>query len=259
MSGDEEQPSLNVACLELPAAFGNVSERLEMLDTELASKPPCDLVLLPECALTGYVSKTLDFDLRPFAEKRDGALCQSLSALAQRHHVALVGGFVEEDETLFFNSTIGFDKSGALLFCYQKRHPWYPETWATPGRNPLPLFRFNHFTVSCAVCFDAHFLEAEAAQELDAADVLLFPSAWVDDTESRAPLLQHLALRFNIDIVNANWGHGEPKLPGQGDSMVIGRNGQRISAASRLWTTAQIAGTAAERRDTARGVLPLVD
>jgi 5-aminopentanamidase len=241
------EPSLTVACLELPAAFGNVSERLEVLDRELAGRPACDLVLLPECALTGYVSPTLDFDLRPFAEHRDGSLCQALATLAKKHRVALVGGFVERDGDRFFNSTIGFEASGSFLFRYQKRHPWYPETWATPGSNPLPLFQFGHFTFSCAVCFDAHFLEAESALELETADVLLFPSAWVDETESRPPLLQHLALRFGLDVVNANWGHGTPRLLGQGDSVVIGRNGQRISSTDQKWITARIVGTAAER------------
>ena len=56
------------------------------------------------------------------------------------------------------------------------------------------------------------------------ADVLLFPSAWVQgpgETDSREGTLSSLARASGVWIVNANWGVSDPPLGGQGGSMVV--------------------------------------
>jgi predicted amidohydrolase len=68
------------------------------------------------------------------------------------------------------------------------------------------------------------FVAEDAARELGEADVLLFPSAWVERNDSRDTLLGGLARRFDVAIVNANWGVGRPTIPGQGGSRVLGRD-----------------------------------
>jgi 5-aminopentanamidase len=234
---------IRVACLELAAAFGNPTQQLEMVSAELSKRPPCDLVVLPECALTGYVSPTFDFDLRPFAEPSRGHTYQTLSQIAAREKVALVGGFVEQSDDHFFNLTVGFSSEGAELFRYRKRHPWYPETWATASPASIPLFQLNDMTLSCAVCFDVHFLANDSSEQLHAADALLFPSAWVDDEDTRGVLLREVATTFHLAIVNANWGVGQPALRGQGDSMVLSARGDRIETRGGPWVTAQIERT----------------
>jgi predicted amidohydrolase len=79
--------------------------------------------------------------------------------------------------------------------------------------------------LTCAVCFDLHFVAAEAPEVLEAADVLLFPSAWVDGGETRRPMLEALSREFELTILNANWGVGRPAIRGQGGSMVVWPDG----------------------------------
>jgi predicted amidohydrolase len=113
---------------------------------------------------------------------------------------------------------IGFDEAGREILHYKKRHPWYPETWATPGDAPHPVVTVGGLRVSIAICFDLHF----AAAELAPCDVLLFPSAWVESgDDSRPELLRALG----VHVVNANWGPGEPRVPGQGDSCILHASG----------------------------------
>jgi predicted amidohydrolase len=94
------------------------------------------------------------------------------------------------------------------------------------------VFRVAGASVTIAVCFDLHFLAADAASELREADVLLFPSAWVEAPDSRGPRLAELARTFDVAVVNANWGVGEPPLPGQGWSRVVGRDGRVVALAA---------------------------
>jgi 5-aminopentanamidase len=214
---------VKVAALEIPASFDRVADNLE-LTSALLSHGPCDLALLPEASLTGYLSPGQEFDLARFAEDRGGPTLRALAELAKRHRTNLVGPWIERDGTRIYNAMIGFDRGGRELLHYRKRHPWYPETWATSGERPHPVIAIEGARITIAICFDIHF-----AHELPAADVLLFPSAWVEpsagggarETDVRADLFSRVAMT----IVNANWGVGNPRVPGQGASRIVGPSG----------------------------------
>jgi predicted amidohydrolase len=217
---------MKIRALELPATFGDPRGRLTLIRGALARGEVADLVLLPECALTGYVSPELSFDLRPFAEALDGATVGAYRALALEYGIHLAAPLIEESGGEYFNSFVVFDHRGELIGHYRKRHPWFPETWATKSTLPYPDLEIGDLRLTLAICYDIHFL-AEAADTLARADVLLFPSAWVDDGDSdlREDLFGALVRRFGLTVVNANWGEGEPRLPGQGRSRIVSPGG----------------------------------
>jgi 5-aminopentanamidase len=211
---------MRLSLLELPHRFGDAQGQLQLVD-DLLSRRETDLALLPEAGLTGYVSPDFNFDLSAFAEVTSGPTTQALSQLAKKHACYLVGPLIERAGADFFNSCVGFTPDGALWLHYQKRHPWFVETWARPGSNLLPLVKALGFTFAVAICFDVHFLAAESAEQLKQADVLLFPSAWTEEgADSRPQLFQRLSEEFGLSIANANWGVGIPGVAGQGDSML---------------------------------------
>jgi predicted amidohydrolase len=212
--------------LQVPARFGEPEAQLGWVLEQ--ARAPTDLLLLPETAFTGYVSPRGSFDLTPFAEPLERGV-QRLANVAKHWQCDVVGPVIERVGALVFNATLGVSAEGEVWLQYRKRHPWLPETWASPGDLPWPLVQRFGRLLTCAVCFDLHFLPAEAAQVLEAADTLLFPSAWVDERlgdEHRAQLLQALADRFSLTILNSNWGPGAPRVPGQGGSMAL-RHGQK--------------------------------
>jgi predicted amidohydrolase len=218
---------MKICALELPARFGDPPARLAEIGAALTQGEPADLVVLPECALTGYVSAELSFDLRRFAEPLQGPTLAGYRALTREHGIHLVGALVEESGGAFFNTSVVVGPQGELLGHYRKRHPWLPETWATKGASPYLDLPLGGLRVMLAVCYDIHFVAGEAADTLAAADALLFPSAWVDDgpTDLRTDILGSLVRRFGLTVVNANWGEGEPRLPGQGRSRIVGPGG----------------------------------
>jgi predicted amidohydrolase len=216
-------PTRTVAALELPHRFGDPVGQLELTDTLLLQARGAQLALLPECALTGYLSEGRDYDLSAFAEPLDGPTCGSLSKLARKHSLALAGPLIEASGEALFNAFVVFDATGALVAHYRKRNPWMPETWATAGELPNPVFEIAGMRITIAICFDVHFLGEDAPQQLAEADVLLFPSAWVDEdpVDARSTLLPELARTFGVGIVNANWGVGTPVIQGQGGSRIV--------------------------------------
>jgi 5-aminopentanamidase len=223
---------LRITVLELPATWGDPRIALSTVATELERGAPTDLVLLPEASLSGYVSETGTFDLAAFAEPIDGPTTRAVAALARRHRVHLVAPLVLAEGALRYNAMVGFDRNGDTIFTYRKRHPWFPESWAAPGEHAAPSIDIEGLRVTIAVCFDVHFLEADAADALDAADLLLFPSAWVEEEDSRPAMLAALARRHRVAVANANWGAGIVRIAGQGGSSILDASGEMLARTS---------------------------
>jgi predicted amidohydrolase len=220
---------LRVAVIELPARWSAVDEALRDVEEALDAGPATDLVLLPEASLTGYVSPELDFDLTRFAEPIDGPTARALASLAVRYETHLFGPSILEEDGECFNATLGFAPSGEHVVTYRKRHPWIPESWATPGREPYPLVEVAGAKVTIACCFDVHFLAREAAETLNAADLLLFPSAWVEEVDTRPRRLKTIARKHRVAVAAANWGRGDLRVAGQGGSCILDANGDVVA------------------------------
>jgi 5-aminopentanamidase len=224
---------LRVTVLELPATWGNPERAIGLVDSQLARGPKTDLVLLPEASLAGYVSAARDFDLRPFAEPLDGPTTRACAAVSKRHGAYLIAPLVLAESEAFFNAMVGLAPDGTVAFVYRKRHPWIPETWASPGREAPPLFVVSDVPTTIAICYDAHFAPTDAALQLRSAKLLLFPSAWVDpfadQSDSRLPLLSSIARRFGLWVANANWGPGVVRARGQGGSCVLDPTGAVVA------------------------------
>ena len=223
---------LRVTVLELPATWGDPRAALATVASELERGPATDLVLLPEASLTGYVSPAGVFDLAAFAEPLDGPTARAVAGLAKRHRVHVVAPLVLAEGGRHYNAMVAFDRDGEPVFTYRKRHPWFPETWASPGELAAPVVDIEGTRVTIAVCFDVHFLEEDATEALDAADLLLFPSAWVEEEDSRPTMLAALARRHRIAVANANWGPGVVRIAGQGRSSIYGAGGDVLAFTS---------------------------
>lgn len=225
---------LRVTVLELPATWGEPRVAIDAVDAELARGPATDIVLLPEASLTGYVSPLGDFDLTPFAEPITGPTARAVREIARERGVVLIAPLVLREGKACFNAMIACDRAGELLFTYRKRRPWFPEAWATPGPAPAPVVTIDGARVTIAICFDVHFLAADASAALAASDLLLFPSAWVDEDDTRPVQLAQLATQYQLAIANANWSAGVVTIAGQGASSIVGANGQVLARAPSL-------------------------
>jgi predicted amidohydrolase len=222
---------MRVTVLELAASWGQPRRVLDEIAVRVAAGPATDLVVVPEAALHGYASPTGDFDLRRFAEPIDGPTARGCAALATAHGIHLIASLVLREGDALYNAMTCFAPSGELAFVYRKRHPWRPEAWATAGPLPPPVIELHGRTVTIAVCYDVHFVACDAARELEAADVLIFPSAWVESPDTRTAMLQQLARQFRLHVVNANWATGVVRVPGQGGSCVIAPDGSLVARA----------------------------
>ena len=155
-----------VTVLELAASWGESARVLDDVEAMLAAGPETELVLLPEAAIHGYVSPSRDFDLTRFAEPIDGPTAQRCAAIAAAQRIHFVAPLVLREAGAIYNAMACWNPRGERAFVYRKRHPWEPETWATPGDAPLPVVEILGRRVTIAICFDLQFIVEDSGTEL---------------------------------------------------------------------------------------------
>lgn len=236
---------MRIALLEIPSRWGERDRGFADAQRLLSEGPSPDVVLFNELALTGYVSPDGNFDVTKFAEPLDGPTLAGARGLAATSGATVLCPLVERDGDRHYNAFAGVAPSGDVVLHYRKRHPWFPERWATAGDGPLAELTVAGARLALAICFDVHFLSDESADALSRADALLFPSAWVDlgtTRDLRAPIFDTLARSFDLVVANANWGPGAPRVGGQGTSRVVGPGGEIARTRSRLGVAQRLDG-----------------
>lgn len=98
--------------------FQHLEERL----WELAPQQP-DLIVLPECTLTGYLYE--EQDLRGFAEPIPGPTTERMGELARRHGIYICFGLLEATGREYYDSAVLLDRQGRIVLHHRKieEHP----------------------------------------------------------------------------------------------------------------------------------------
>src|SRR6185295_13975522 len=87
-----------------------------------AAEQSSQLVIFPECALTGYCFESLE-EAAPFAEPIDGPSSEAIAEACRQTGAHAVVGFIEKDGSNFYNAAalIGPGGSG-IIGNYRKVH-----------------------------------------------------------------------------------------------------------------------------------------
>lgn len=208
-----KRPSgMTVALLQMRcglSAAENMAHALHL--AESAHQNGAQVVVLPELFLYPYFCQDRDSDIcRTSAEPVPGPTTDSLSQLARRLGVVLVGGTLIEsgDNGAVYNTSPVFNADGTLLGCYRKsRIPmdeaFYEQSYFAPGHEPPRIFRTVFGSIAVMICYDQWFPELARDAALRGAEMLIYPSAVGD--------VDHLRFRSECPWqrmwLNAHLGH----------------------------------------------------
>jgi predicted amidohydrolase len=168
--------TLRVAAAQLkfrPTLRGNI-ERIESMIGRAADRG-ADVVLLPECATTGYA---IDFRTLDRSELRDGLL--ELGSLAGKYGIHVLAGTPWFNGRRLQNSLVVFDRSGRAVYQYSKCHltPRDRETF-TPG-NALALFDLDGIPATALICHERRYPELVRLPVMAGARIIFHPNAGLD-------------------------------------------------------------------------------
>jgi predicted amidohydrolase len=207
----------------LGAKAENIVRLLEL--TEAAAREGARLIVHPEMATTGYCWYDRD-EIRPHVEPIPGPTTEACAALAQRNDCYIVVGLPEVAPRtgIFYNSAVLVGPEG-IVGVYRKTHSYISEPkWAKDGDLGLPVWETPLGRIGIMICMDADYFEPARLLALAGADVLCFPTNWLDD-KSPAPSWMARAFENGCYLIGANRYGLERGVQFSGGSCVLNPDG----------------------------------
>ena len=171
-----KRTKLRIAAVQMkfrPTIRENVQQIAESIHS--AARAGADVVLFPECAVTGY--------RRDFKGLTPGPVNQGCAEVAQAAREArcnvLVGSPTFRSGH-WFNSQLVFDRRGRRVFEYSKIHlaPW-DRRFFQPG-NALAFFRIDGVPATAIICHERRYPELVRLPVMLGAQIVFHPNAGLD-------------------------------------------------------------------------------
>ena len=166
---------MRLALYQFAPVFGEWEFNLNKVRSSV-SGVDCDLLVLPELALTGYQFVSSE-ELSQFAEPiPEGATCSALIELADEAGCHIVCGLPEKAGDTFYNSAVLVGPEG-YIGKYRKVHLFCDEKlWFAPGNTGFEVLNVGGTKIGIIICFDWIFPEATRILALKGAQGILQPA-----------------------------------------------------------------------------------
>lgn len=206
-------------------------ERIERLSGAIKGKA-LDLVVCPELFASGYNVGEVLHDL---AEPCGGPIAAGMGEIARAHGTAIVYGYPERDGDAVYNAAAVIDATGELVANHRK-------TLLPPGFEPdtfAPGDTMTHFSlgdVRCCllICYEAEYPEAVRAAAEAGAQVVIAPTALVEQWQSVAmQLMPTRAFENGVWLLYANHAGVENGAHYLGASCIAAPDGSDAARAGR--------------------------
>lgn len=223
---------MRLAAVQTDVAFGhpnaNASKVVDHL-MHLAGK--VDLVVFPECFLTGYCVGSSD-EARSIAIPRDHVALQAIEAEALRLNLAVVIGFAEREGEDLYNTAAIFVPGEPSRY-YRKTHlPFLGyDRFARPG-DKLEVFDTKLGKIGILICYDQRPSEPARVLALQGAEVILLPTNWPDGAQVSAnSVCVFRAAESKVWMVACNRVGTENGVRFIGQSKIVNPLGQVLESA----------------------------
>lgn len=206
----------------------NLAKILENL--EVAARAGAQLVVFPECALTGYCFTSID-EARPVAETVPGPATEKIAALTKIFDCTVIVGLLERDGNRIYNAAAVIGPEG-ILGTHRKIHLLCLgiDRFDVPGDKPFPVFDTPQGKIGINICFDCSFPESGRVLKLKGAQVLAIPTNWPvgSDTQYTPPAR---AIENHIHVIAADRVGEERGFRFAGRSKIIDFMGKVLAEA----------------------------
>jgi len=168
---------MQVAVAQIDPQLGEKERNLAtcVARMEEAAAAGAQLLVLPECAIPGYMFGSGDEAL-PFAEEIPGPSTEALERECARLGLHVVCGLLERDGDALRNAAVLVGPDG-LIGTYRKTHlPFLGvDRFVVPG-DALPVFDTPLGRIGIEICYDLRFPEVTRSLALQGADMVAHPT-----------------------------------------------------------------------------------
>ena len=193
-----------VAILQTRAEISNIKRNIDTIIRSMkeASKNGADILLLPECFLTGY---ELPMTYEKSISCDDDAIMK-ICEVAKELNIGIVLTSFTKGKTQPQNTAFVIDKSGEILMKYSKVHTCdFADEKSVESGTEFKVCDFDGIKIGIMICYDREYPESARMLMLKGAEIILVPN----DCGSMKPRIQALSTRayenmVGIAMANAN-------------------------------------------------------
>jgi predicted amidohydrolase len=168
---------MQVAVAQMQPRLGENERNLDagLARLEEAVAAGAELLVLPECAIPGYMFGSLE-EAMPFAEEIPGPTTEALEEACRRVGAHVVCGLLEREGDVLYNAAVLVGPEG-LIGSYRKTHlPFLGvDRFTTPG-DELSVFDTPLGRIGLEICYDLRFPEVTRTLALRGADIVAHPT-----------------------------------------------------------------------------------
>ena len=225
---------MKIAAVQMDVKIGEVERNLTAIEDRLreAAANGAGLVILPECAVTGYCFDSLD-EARPFAETVPGPATRRVTSACANLGIHAVFGMLESDNERVFNAAVLTGPEG-VVGSYRKVHLPYlgVDRFVSYGDRAFETCDAGDLRIGMNICYDSAFPEASRCLALAGADLIALPTNWPPGAECVAGhVLNTRAMENGIYFAAANRVGEERGFRFIGQSRICAPNGTTLATA----------------------------
>src|SRR5206468_6753029 len=168
---------MQVAVAQIDPQLGEKERNLAacVVRMEEAAAAGAQLLVLPECAIPGYMFNSGE-EAMPYAEEIPGPATETLERECARLGLYVVCGLLERDGDALRNAAVLIGPDG-LIGTYRKTHlPFLGvDRFVVPG-DALPVYETPLGRIGIEICYDLRFPEVTRTLALRGADFIAHPT-----------------------------------------------------------------------------------
>jgi predicted amidohydrolase len=224
---------MKLAVYQFAPKLGDVPGNLDVILKQVSSVYS-DLVLFPECALTGYGFESAEEAVR-VAETIPGPSTELIAkACRDRDRWAIFGMLERDPATGALYNSAAVIGPGVVKGAYRKNHlPFLGvDRFAAKGDRGLPVFETPFGKIGVLICYDLAFPEPARVLKLGGAQLLCVPTNWPEAAAISCDYSPFVRAHENhIHVATANRVGEESGFRFMGRSRIIDCTGGMRAAA----------------------------
>jgi len=229
---------IKIAAVQMEPKLMKTRENLENILSAVrkAADNQADLIVFPECSLTGYIFSSRQEAL-PFAETIPGCSTEKVISLCQELKVYVIFGLLEKENDRLFNAVAFLGPQG-LIGEYRKNHlPFMGvDRFVDPGDKPFQVYQTPIGNIGLQICYDILFPESSRVMTLLGADILAlstnFPSAQTRGEKITTYVVSARAIENRVHVVSTDRVGNERGFSFAGLSKIVDASGEILGLAS---------------------------
>jgi predicted amidohydrolase len=222
---------MRVAVAQIEPKLAEKERNLDLCLTRLEEvvEQGAELLVLPECAIPGYVYESGE-EARRYAEEIPGPSTEALEEACRRLDAYVVCGLLERDGDTIHNAAVLVGPDG-LIGSYRKSHlPFLGVDRFVQAGDELPVFDTPIGRIGVEICYDLRFPEVTRMLALAGAEIVCLPTNWPVAAAANAELLAPArAYENRIYLLVANRIGKERTAEFCGRSQIVDTTGVRLA------------------------------